>query len=72
MVWDATALTEAVRVQREASGLVGFLFGKGMSRERAAATIRSDLTIGEPLRREALAQLDLRWSAMTIRDAKKR
>jgi WD40 repeat protein/serine/threonine protein kinase len=72
MVWEATDLTEAVRVQREASGLVSFLFGKGMSRDRAAATIRSDLTISEPLRREALAQLEGRWSAMTIRDAKKR
>jgi WD40 repeat protein/tRNA A-37 threonylcarbamoyl transferase component Bud32 len=54
-IWDATPLTEASRVQREASSFVQFLFDKPLLRQEAVAVIRQDRTIAEPLRKAALA-----------------
>jgi WD40 repeat protein/serine/threonine protein kinase len=56
-VWDATPLTEPIRIHREATGLVSFLIGQGLSREEAAAKIRGDATISESVRKEALDEL---------------
>jgi hypothetical protein len=55
LVWDARTLTPDLRVQREAAGLVQFLFGKPLLRPDAVAAIRADRTIGEDVRDRALA-----------------
>jgi WD40 repeat protein/tRNA A-37 threonylcarbamoyl transferase component Bud32 len=55
VIWDATPLTEEMRVEREARSLVESLFARPPSRDQVAASIRQDRTISEPLRRAALA-----------------
>jgi predicted NACHT family NTPase len=53
-VWDATVLTPQMLIEREAHGLVQFLFAKQLPRSDVLATIREDATIGEPVREAAL------------------
>jgi WD40 repeat protein/serine/threonine protein kinase len=54
-VWDATALTPQRLVEREARGLVQFLFAQPLSPDAAATAIRRDPTIAEAVRQQALA-----------------
>jgi hypothetical protein len=54
-IWDATALTPQALVEREARGLLHFLFAKRLSTEAVFAAIRRDLTINEAVRQQALA-----------------
>jgi tetratricopeptide (TPR) repeat protein len=53
-VWDATALTPQRLLEREARGLVQFLFAKPLLRSEVLAAVREDATIREPVRHEAL------------------
>jgi hypothetical protein len=53
-LWDATALTEKMAVEREARSLVQFLFRKHLPSEEIDTAIRDDRTISEPLRQAAL------------------
>jgi WD40 repeat protein len=69
MVWDGTPLTIDLGVEREASGMVHFLFGKKSSRDEAAASIRADRTISEELRKQALAGLDASWTGLVDRES---
>jgi WD40 repeat protein len=54
-IWDATPLTDDLRVEREARSLVRLLFHKPLARDQISDAIRKDRTIDEPVRRAALA-----------------
>jgi WD40 repeat protein len=58
-VWDARPLTPELRVEREALGLLGFLFRRPLDKEGVIGSIRSSKTISEPIREEALKRVDL-------------
>jgi WD40 repeat protein len=60
-VWDATALSPQRLIEREARGLVQFLFAKPLSPEEAAGAIRCDPTITEAVRQQALAWVEPYW-----------
>jgi hypothetical protein len=53
-IWDTSPLTEKLQLQREARGMVRFLFEKLSSKDKVMATIRHDQTITEPLRQAAV------------------
>jgi tetratricopeptide (TPR) repeat protein len=53
-VWDTTALTPQMLIEREARGLVQFLFAKPLPADEVAAAIRRDPTITEAVRQQAL------------------
>jgi hypothetical protein len=57
-VWDATALTPQALVEREARGLLRFLFAKPLPTDAVVAALRSDPTISDAVRQQALA-----WAA---------
>jgi WD40 repeat protein/tRNA A-37 threonylcarbamoyl transferase component Bud32 len=68
-VWDATILlapeSRTVLLQRrEARGLVAFLFGKGLAKADVLAAIRTDRTVTEPVREQALALAALQQDGM--------
>jgi WD40 repeat protein/serine/threonine protein kinase len=54
MVWDGSALTPQMRDEREARGLVQFLFARPLPADEVAAAIRRDPTITEAVRQRAL------------------
>jgi WD40 repeat protein len=60
-IWDATALTPQRLIEREARGLVQFLFAKPLSPDEASAAIRRDPTITEAVRQQALAWVEPFW-----------
>ena len=53
-IWDATSLTPHMLVEREARGLVKFLFANLLPRTEVLAAIREDATISQSVRQEAL------------------
>jgi hypothetical protein len=53
-VWDAAELTPQMLIEREARGLVQFLFAKLLPRSEVLAAIRADATINHSVRQEAL------------------
>ncbi len=57
-LWDARPHTDALRAERDAVGMFGFLFGKGMLKGEVLDHVRSDQTIGEAVREAALALAD--------------
>lgn len=61
-VWDATPLTEAEAIdQREARGLLHFLFARSQTEDQLVSDIRRDETIGEEVRRLALSWARPYW-----------
>lgn len=54
-VWDARPLAPELAVEREAVGLVEFLFARPLRKADVQAYVRADPTIGESVRRQALA-----------------
>jgi WD40 repeat protein len=64
-IWDARPLTQQRLIEREARGLLQFLFAKGLSPEEAAAAIRRDPTITEAVRQQALAWVEPLWRSLT-------
>jgi WD40 repeat protein/serine/threonine protein kinase len=54
-IWDATPLTPELLEQREAVSIVRFLFAQSKSRSEVIRAIRSDATISESERQQALA-----------------
>jgi eukaryotic-like serine/threonine-protein kinase len=54
-IWDARPITAEYRVQREARGLVTFLFGKHLSEADVSSRIIADATITDEVRKSALA-----------------
>jgi hypothetical protein len=57
-IWDARPLSREVAVEREAIGLVDFLFGKPLRKDEVRERIRTDPTISEAVRQHALAILE--------------
>jgi hypothetical protein len=55
-LWDATPLTPELRVQREARGVVQFLFGQSLPVAEVLDRIRHDPTLGAEVRQRALEQ----------------
>jgi WD40 repeat protein/serine/threonine protein kinase len=69
-VWDATSLTPQMLIEREARGLVQFLFAKLLLRSDVLAGIREDATISEPVRQEALKLAEaFREDALALNNA---
>jgi uncharacterized protein with WD repeat len=54
-IWDARPLSEEVRVEREALGLLEYLFAKPLAKQEVIARVRDDGTISDAVRRQALA-----------------
>jgi WD40 repeat protein len=57
-LWDATPLTQEGRAHREAWSLVTYLFNRGLSEADVSARIREDRSIGDAVRRLALALVE--------------
>ncbi len=57
-VWDGTPPTEGGTAQREAWSLVTFLFARGLSDGKVSARVRQDGSIGDEVRRRALALVE--------------
>jgi hypothetical protein len=57
-VWDARPLTEEVRNEQEAVGLLQFLFDKPLLKTEVGESLRTDKTISDEVRRNALALLE--------------
>jgi WD40 repeat protein len=53
-IWDAPAVTDEVRIEREAVGLVTFLFEQGLSRDDVADKISKLQTVPDSIRERAL------------------
>jgi WD40 repeat protein len=53
-IWDARPLTPAIELEREARGMVAYVFRPGMDAEGVAKKIVGDSTVSEPLRRRAI------------------
>jgi WD40 repeat protein len=60
MIWDARHMTGELSVQREALGLVEFLFAKHLRKGEVKEKLRANKTITEAVRQKALALAD-RW-----------
>jgi WD40 repeat protein/serine/threonine protein kinase len=58
MVWDGRPLTPQLLIEREALGVVEFLFAKPLPRQDVLAHVRANTTISEPVRQQALALVD--------------
>jgi WD40 repeat protein len=54
-VWDARPWTAELAAEREAVGLVEFLFARPLPKQKVLERVRTDRTISEPVRREAVA-----------------
>jgi hypothetical protein len=52
--------------RREARGLVAFLFARGLAKTDVLAAIRTDRTIAEPVREQALALAALERDPITL------
>jgi tetratricopeptide (TPR) repeat protein len=59
-IWDATPLTPEARAEREAIGLLEFLFAKPLTQENVLKAVRGNRTINEEVRERALV-LARRW-----------
>jgi WD40 repeat protein/serine/threonine protein kinase len=59
-MWDARPLTRQVQIEREAFGLVEFLFAKPSPKEDVLARICANKTITEPVRQASL-EMARRW-----------
>src|SRR5205807_4977450 len=57
-LWDATPLTQEGRAHHEAWSLVTYLFHRGLSEVDVSARIREDHSIGDAVRRLALALVE--------------
>jgi hypothetical protein len=57
-IWDASPLTDASQAQREALGLVDFLFSRPLPRAEVVDRIRTDRAITEYVRKRALGFAD--------------
>jgi WD40 repeat protein/serine/threonine protein kinase len=68
-VWDATAFTPQLLIEREAHGLVQFLFAKPLPADAVAAAIRRDPTITEAVRQQALAWVQPFWQSQVRYEA---
>jgi hypothetical protein len=53
-VWDARAPTPAVRTEREAVGLLNFLFARPLLKADVLAAVRADTAVSDAVRRKAL------------------
>ncbi len=60
-VWDARPLTEDLRTERQAIGLLQFLFGKPLLKEEVIAAVRRSQTISESVRQKALVLVERNW-----------
>jgi WD domain, G-beta repeat len=69
MLWDARTLTPNLQAEREALGLVEFLFGKPLVKAQMFEMLRSNKTISEPVRQKALALLETKWSGVVHQQA---
>jgi WD40 repeat protein len=58
-LWDARPLTPEIMVEREALGLVEFLFAEPLPKAQMIENLRANKTISEPVRQRALALLDV-------------
>ncbi len=58
VVWDARPGTKEVRAEREAVGLVQFLFAKPLPKDSVIAAVRRSRSISEPVRDRALALVE--------------
>jgi WD40 repeat protein/serine/threonine protein kinase len=54
-VWDARPWTAELAVEREVVGLVEFLFARPLTKQGVLERVRTDPSISEPVRQEALA-----------------
>jgi WD40 repeat protein len=61
-VWDARPWNPAMRVEREAIGLVQFLSAKAGSHEELLTQLRKDPTLTEPVRRFAFTLAEPCWN----------
>jgi tetratricopeptide (TPR) repeat protein len=57
-VWDARPLTEEIRNERDAVGRLTVLFDRPLLKEQVRDVLRTDNTIGDPVRKLALKLLD--------------
>jgi WD40 repeat protein/serine/threonine protein kinase len=57
-LWDAAPLTAEKRVEEEARGRLEFLFSRPLTRAEVVTRLRSDTTISEAVRRQALNRVD--------------
>jgi WD40 repeat protein len=53
-LWDARPLSETIRVEREALGLLNHLFASGLPKHEVVARVRASRTISEVVRQQAL------------------
>src|SRR5262249_5622332 len=60
LLWDARSLSPELLVEREALGLVEFLFTKLLIKAQVMANLRANRTISDPVRRQAIAFAE-RW-----------
>jgi tetratricopeptide (TPR) repeat protein len=60
-LWDATPLDEAARERREALSLLKFLCNKRISKQELEHHLQTDPTIGDSVRRQALAMAATWW-----------
>jgi WD40 repeat protein len=58
LVWDARPLTPEVQAEREALGLVEYLFTRRLSKSEVVASVRTNQTITELVRQTALTLAD--------------
>jgi tetratricopeptide (TPR) repeat protein len=63
-LWDATPLPPA----REARALVQFLFARPLTKEEVVDRLRTDPTLGEPVRQQALAVAERYWQETVQRE----
>jgi Flp pilus assembly protein TadD len=54
-IWEATPLTPELRQKRHAAALINRNTAEGLTRDETIERLRSDPTLGEPLRKEALS-----------------
>ena len=53
-LWDARPLTPELRIEQQAVNLLNVRFAKPLSKAEILERIRSDQTISEPVRKQAL------------------
>ena len=53
-MWDARPWTPELRIEQQAVNLLNWWFAKPLSKEQILERIRSDKTISEPVRKQAL------------------
>jgi tetratricopeptide (TPR) repeat protein len=63
-LWDATPLPS----EREAQALVQFLFARPLTREEVIGRLRTDPTLGEPVRQQALVLAEQYWQQSVQRE----